>query len=168
MGSCVHRPSQLGGDAYSCKILCYVFYCYVWGICVTNNNGLWIGWLDLLPHLKSQSITTAHSQCLSKTCSIPYWTTSVFSSIVTDFFSFDCLEWRLPYEWIIELPYECRMIELSWTELTSRRSEYTSLPRTVHVILFFRCHEARLPNRWPAMDWLFRVYSLQWERAFGE
>jgi hypothetical protein len=46
-----------------------------------------------------------------------------------------------------------RMIELSWTELTSRRSEYRSPPRTVRVILFFRCHETCLPNRCPAMNY---------------
>jgi hypothetical protein len=34
--------------------------------------------------LQLQSIMSAHSQWLSKTRSIPYWTTSVFSSTVTD------------------------------------------------------------------------------------
>jgi hypothetical protein len=34
--------------------------------------------------LRLQSITTAHTQWLSKTRSIPHWTTSVFSSTVTD------------------------------------------------------------------------------------
>jgi hypothetical protein len=54
-------------------------------ICVTKNNGFWIGWLDLLAvSLQLQSIITAQNQWLSKTCSIPYWTTSVFSSTVTD------------------------------------------------------------------------------------
>jgi hypothetical protein len=52
---------------------------------VTNNTGFWIGWLDLLrPSLQSQSIMTAHNQWLSKTRAIPYCTTSVFSSAVTD------------------------------------------------------------------------------------
>jgi hypothetical protein len=34
--------------------------------------------------LQLQSIRTAHNHCLSKTRSIPYWTTSVFSSTLTD------------------------------------------------------------------------------------
>jgi hypothetical protein len=53
----------------------------VWGS-VTNNNGFWIGWLDLLAlRLQLQSIITAHNQWLSKTRSIPYWTTSDFCMI---------------------------------------------------------------------------------------
>jgi hypothetical protein len=55
---------------------------------VTDNNGFWIGWLDLLALLLQlqnlQPITTAHNQWLPKTRSIPYWTMSVFSSTVTD------------------------------------------------------------------------------------
>jgi hypothetical protein len=47
----------------------------------------------------------------------------------------------------------CRMIELSWTELTSRRLECRTPPRSVCVILFFRFHETCLPNRCPAMDY---------------
>jgi hypothetical protein len=35
--------------------------------------------------LQLQSIITAQNQWLPKTHSIPYWTTSVFSSTVTDF-----------------------------------------------------------------------------------
>jgi hypothetical protein len=35
-------------------------------------------------YLQLQSIITAHNQWLSKTRSIPYWTTGVFSSTVTD------------------------------------------------------------------------------------
>jgi hypothetical protein len=41
-----------------------------------------IGFIDTT--LRLQSIITAHSQWLSKTRSIPYWTTSVFSFAVTD------------------------------------------------------------------------------------
>jgi hypothetical protein len=52
---------------------------------VTNNNGFWIGLLDLLALvLLWQPIITAHSQWLPKTRSIPCWTTGVFSSAVTD------------------------------------------------------------------------------------
>jgi hypothetical protein len=49
---------------------------------VTNNNGFWIGFTGT--SLQLQSIVTAHNQWLSKTPSIPYWTTSVFSSTVTN------------------------------------------------------------------------------------
>jgi hypothetical protein len=58
-----------------------------------------------------QSIMTAHNQWLSTTRSIPYWTTSVFSSIVTN------SERRI-----------------SWTELTSRRTEYKSPCLTVPLL----------------------------------
>jgi hypothetical protein len=52
---------------------------------VTNNKGFWIGWLDLLALLlQLQSIMTAHNEWLYKIHSIPYWTTSVFSSAPTD------------------------------------------------------------------------------------
>jgi hypothetical protein len=48
-------------------------------------NGFWIGWLDLLtPSLQLQPLITEHKQWLSKTRSIPYWSTSVFSSTVTN------------------------------------------------------------------------------------
>jgi hypothetical protein len=50
---------------------------------MSNKNGFWIEWLDLLP--PSLQLQTAHNQWLSKTRSIPYWTTSVCSSAVTDF-----------------------------------------------------------------------------------
>jgi hypothetical protein len=52
---------------------------------VTNSNGFWVGWLDLLPLiLQLQLLITAQNQWLCKTPSILYWTTSVFSSTVTD------------------------------------------------------------------------------------
>jgi hypothetical protein len=55
------------------------------GGCLTNNNGSWIGRLHLLAFLlQLQRIITAYNLWLSKTRSIPYWTTSVFSSVVTD------------------------------------------------------------------------------------
>jgi hypothetical protein len=54
-----------------------------------NNNGFWIGWLDLLTpsiriSLNYNHLTTAHNRWLPKTRSIPYWTTSAFCSIVND------------------------------------------------------------------------------------
>jgi hypothetical protein len=50
---------------------------------VTNNNGFWIGRLDLLPPLQLQSIIRAHDPLLRKIRFIPHWL-SVFSSTVTD------------------------------------------------------------------------------------
>jgi hypothetical protein len=48
-------------------------------------NGFWIGWLDFLAFLlQLQSTIPAHNQWLSRTRSIRYWTTSVFSSTVSD------------------------------------------------------------------------------------
>jgi hypothetical protein len=48
-------------------------------------NGFWIGWLDLLALLSQIQLTIrAHYQWLPKTRFIPYWTTSVFSSTLTD------------------------------------------------------------------------------------
>jgi hypothetical protein len=49
--------------------------------------------------LQLQLIMTAHTQWLSKTSSIPYWTTSVFSSTVMND------EWLFTH-WI---PAECRI-----------------------------------------------------------
>jgi hypothetical protein len=64
------------------NIFCSYILSRVYGS-MTNNNGLWIGWLDLLT--PSLTITSkAHNQWLLKTHSIPYWTTSVFFSIATD------------------------------------------------------------------------------------
>jgi hypothetical protein len=50
--------------------------------------------------LQLQSVIPAHSPRLSKTRSIPYWTTSVLSSTVTND------ERRITVHWILELPYE--------------------------------------------------------------
>jgi hypothetical protein len=49
---------------------------------VTKNSGFWIGFIGT--SLLLQSITTAHNPWLPKTRFIPNWTTSVFSSLVTD------------------------------------------------------------------------------------
>jgi hypothetical protein len=54
---------------------------------VTNDNGLWTGLVDFWRYLLRSPIiilTITHNQWLPKTRSIPYWTTSVFSSAATD------------------------------------------------------------------------------------
>jgi hypothetical protein len=48
---------------------------------IRMDSGLMIGFLALLSELKS--IVIAHNQWPPKTCSIPYWTTSVLSSATT-------------------------------------------------------------------------------------
>jgi hypothetical protein len=73
---------------------------------VTNNNGFWIGWLDSLALLLQ--LQSAHNRWLSKTRSIPYWTTSVFSSTVTDLV--------LIYESVTSSAFVVRWLTLrSWT-----------------------------------------------------
>jgi hypothetical protein len=51
--------------------------------------------------LQLQPIITAHKRWLSKTGSIPYWTTSVFSSTVTDWLGSDL---RISYFFIFRCP----------------------------------------------------------------
>jgi hypothetical protein len=68
-----------------------------------------IGFIDTYWQL--QSIMTFHNQWVSncKTRSIPYWTTSVFSSTVTTderripADTFSCLERRLSHDWVLEV-----------------------------------------------------------------
>jgi hypothetical protein len=89
---------------------------------------------------------TAHNQWLSKTRSIPHRTTSVFSSTVTD-------EERRTF-----------VHSFSWSELTSRRTEYRSLSRTVRLLLsLFVAAGTCLPNRCLAID--YSAFSLQRERV---
>jgi hypothetical protein len=80
--------------------------------------------------LQSKPIITAHDQWLPKTRSILYRSTSVFSSALKND------ERKISWDWIIELPYDCRMFEFSWTELSSRWPEYRSPSRRLGVIFF--------------------------------
>jgi hypothetical protein len=72
-------------------------------------EGFGIGWLHLLTLLlQLQSIITAHNPGLSQTRSIPCWTTSVFSSTVTDLV--------LIYESVTSSAFFVRWLTLhSWT-----------------------------------------------------
>jgi hypothetical protein len=96
---------------------------------VTNNNGFWIEWLDLLA-LQLQLITTAHNQWLPKTRSIPCWTSSVFSSTVTDlvriYESVTYESLRTSDEWRMRTHSRLNSLELT----SSRRTEYRSLSQT--------------------------------------
>jgi hypothetical protein len=66
------------------QIPIYIYITYK-GFSVTNNNGFWIRWLDLLAlFLQLQAIMTAYNQWLSTTRFILCWTRSLFSSTVTN------------------------------------------------------------------------------------
>jgi hypothetical protein len=63
-------------------------YCHVYGVPwrIITDSGLddWIYWHCYYYHSQLQPIIAAYNRRLSKTRSIPSWTTSVFSSTVTD------------------------------------------------------------------------------------
>jgi hypothetical protein len=97
-----------------------------------------------------QSITTAHNQWLLTIHSTSYWTTSVFSSTLTN-------EESLP-------------IEISWTELTSKRTEYKSPCLTVSLVfcssVFIRCQvnvlsDLLLSNGDPTVECVASIMCLQ-------
>jgi hypothetical protein len=94
----------------------------------------------------SITITTDHNQLMSKTRSIPYWTTSVFS------FHYD----RLGSDLHIG---PLRIIKDEWTQfhcpfITSRPTEYRSPPQTVHLLLrLFIATDTFLESRCLAMDY---------------
>jgi hypothetical protein len=111
---------------------------------VTNNNGFWIGWSNLLALLlQLQSIITARNRF------IPYCTTSVFSSTVTDLVliyesvtsSASVVRWLTLHSWTLNYDSRplLRMKDLRINYVssfyTSVRTEYRTLPSTVHVIL---------------------------------
>jgi hypothetical protein len=79
--------------------------------------------------LQLQSIITAQYQWLSKTSPIPYWTTCLLfycdESLVT---SWTLLRLRMK---------NLSPIEISWTDLTSRRPEYISPSQTVRSFSYY-------------------------------
>jgi hypothetical protein len=131
----------------------------------TNNNGFWIAWLDLLALLlQLQSIITAHNRWLPKTRSIPYWTTSIFSSTVTDLV--------LIYEMVTSsTTVVCWLTLHSWTlnslmnesELTllynSGWNEERPPPWTVRLLLFVSSVATKHANL-RTMLWFLPVYPL--------
>jgi hypothetical protein len=89
---------------------------------VTNSNRFRIGWLDLLELLLQSlliKITKVHNRWLPKTRSIPYWTTSVFSSIMTDLVliyesvtsSVSVVPWLTLHSWTLN--HNCNLTDLS-------------------------------------------------------
>jgi hypothetical protein len=131
------------------------------GVCVTNNNGFWIGLLDSLAlPLQLQPIITAHNQWLSKTRSIPYRTTSVFSSTVTDLVpiyesvtssasSASVIRWLALHNWTLNFWILLRLKEL--TNVLSFTSITRGEQKTAHYLQQFVC---------------YCVYSLPRERVY--
>jgi hypothetical protein len=160
--------------------------------CSVTKNGFWIEWLDLLAlllQLQSIIIVSSHNQWLPNTHSIPYSTTSVFSSAVTDLdpiyesvTSSASIVRRLTlHSWTLNslTSDECRttahssLTGMNWTNsfITSGRTEYKSPCLTVPLLLcfsvFILCHGNVLTEPLPS-NGLSRVCSLQRKRAFGE
>jgi hypothetical protein len=138
-----------------------------WLIIMGSGLNDWIYWAP------SVAITLSYNQweqlaindCLTLA---PFLTGQRPSSLLCDwlgsdlrighFFSFRCPLVNTP-QLNTQLSYECRLIELSWTELyspfeTSRRVEYRSLFRPVRPLLhLFVAVGTCLPNRCLAMDY---------------
>jgi hypothetical protein len=95
-----------------------------------------VGFIDT--SLQLQSILTAHNQWLSKTRSIPYWTTSVFSSAVTNderritAHTLNCLERLLSDEWRISRDWNL----LDWTNFQADRIWITISNASLILLLF--------------------------------
>jgi hypothetical protein len=80
--------------------------------------------------LQLQSVITSHNQWLSKICSIPCWTTSVFSSTVTNENSL-FTRWA-PSEWITTPVWRISRFTNELSLITSRRPEYRTPPLKVN------------------------------------
>jgi hypothetical protein len=101
-----------------------------------------------------QSITTAHNQWLSTTSSIPYWTTSVFSSTVRQTnHTLNCLEWRLSDESLLRINYD--------SSITFRRPEYRSPSQTVPLLFFVLSVATKRSNPGPIVDCVTSRMCLQ-------
>jgi hypothetical protein len=73
-------------------VYCYIsLYCHVSGVpwLIITGSGL-DNWILFTLLLQLQPIITAHNQRLLETRSVPYWTTSVFSSAWLTSFWFTC------------------------------------------------------------------------------
>jgi hypothetical protein len=120
--------------------------CLPWLIISGSGLDDWIYW---------HFFTITTNQWLSKTRSIPYWTTGVFL--------FHCDEWRtksplrLNHWTYLRMPNVWTFV--NWTELnflfvTSRRTDYKSPSRTFRLLLRpFVAAETCLPSRCPALGY---------------
>jgi hypothetical protein len=141
---------------------------------VTNNNGFWIGWLDILAlWLQLQSIIAGHNQWPSKTCSIPYWTTSAFSSDATDLVliyvsvtsSASVVRWLALHSWTVTNASLNSLTnqftnELSFISLgePTRDHHLKLFVYYCYYFCFFRCYETCLANRCPAVDYFVSIH----------
>jgi hypothetical protein len=135
-------------------------------------------------YLQLQSIMTAHHQWPSKTRSIPFWTTSVFSSTLTNLiliyesvtFSVSVVRWLTLHSWTRHsLTNDERRItahsrmNLADFCIISRRTDYKSPCHTIRLLfgfsVFIRCSGNLLTEPLPS-NGLFRVYSLPQESAY--
>jgi hypothetical protein len=101
------------------------------GLCMSNNNGFWIGRLDLLALLvQLNSITiTVHNRWLPQARSVSSWTTSVFFSTVAGYLinSCGCL---ISPGWILTTPFHDGFVSTTdsflwvwvWVSYYDRRS----------------------------------------------
>jgi hypothetical protein len=150
--------------------LCYIY------------NRFWIGFIGT--SLQIQPIITAHTQWLPKTRSIPYWTTSVFSSTVTWFWFMNQSLIQLPLSAVPQLNTWLLLLLNHWTPLWMHLAHgsrftvhsLTELPgepnREHYVFQFLYYCVILLPGkhvlvcRWLAMN--FRVCSLLRKCMFGK
>jgi hypothetical protein len=118
---------------------------------------------------------TAHNQRLSKTRSIPYWTTSVFSSTATDLAliyesatsSASVIRWLRLRSWTLKSLTNSflnsltnRLIhawilfhKLGWTDERSPSRRFRALHYYYYYLCFVRCYETCRANRCPAIDY---------------
>jgi hypothetical protein len=135
---------------------------------VTNNNGLWIGWLNLLALLlQLRPIKTAHNQWPSKTHSIPYWTTSVFSFTVTNLIliyesvtsSASVVRWLTLHSWTLNCSYEwLKWLHESTLFYNSGRTEDRPPPRNIRLLASVSSVATkRVSISWQRFDFYKRV-----------
>jgi hypothetical protein len=128
-----------------------------------------IGFIDA--SLQLQPIITAHSQWLSKTRSLPYWTTSVFSSPVSDLVliyesvtsSASVVRWLTLHSWT--LSYWALLRRNHWNPLRMiplsfiTRGERTRDHHLEQFVCFIRCYETCVSLL--ATLWYLQACSLQ-------
>jgi hypothetical protein len=128
-----------------------IMYCDVSGVCVTNNNGFWIGWLDILALLLLQLLLitidyiTAYNRWLPKTRSIPSWTTSVFSSTVTDLVliyesdtsSAFLVRWLTLHNWTLNHEYSLTDFSFTTERLPNKLVNDSSTTESINYVSSF-------------------------------
>jgi hypothetical protein len=137
--NCFHYKKRAILRRYNIK---HIFTCrsYAWRIITLSGLDDWIYWYLPLQSLLITINLTAHNRWLPNTRSIPYWTTSVFSSTVTLFrlTSRSLLQLLLS---AVNIPQLNSLLRMIWTTTdlrifyTSVRTEERPPPRTVRLLL---------------------------------